>query len=145
MQVSKTGRYNFFINLQFFQIFLINQPYCLHKTVISMWLLVKLCQFVSQWDFWVMVLLSIGVLSRNRFHSTCHWHGLQIFASRGNRWHAKLREMSAGYVLGSLTLSWKIKFCKYLIDFLLKVFFLSNLILIFVVDISRHCEYEVIN
>ena len=38
-------RYNFFINLQFFQIFLINQPYCLHKTVISMWLLVKLCQF----------------------------------------------------------------------------------------------------
>ena len=41
-------RYNFFINLQFFQIFLINQPYCLHKTVISMWLLVKLCQFVSQ-------------------------------------------------------------------------------------------------
>ena len=41
-------RYNFFINLQLFQIFLINQPYCLHKTVISTWLLVKLCQFVSQ-------------------------------------------------------------------------------------------------
>ena len=77
--------YNFFINLQFFQIFLINQLHCLHKTIISLCLLVKLCQYEFLSMFLKLEILNIKVSLRHIFHSTYHWHDLQISVSIDNR------------------------------------------------------------
>ena len=69
----------------FFKSFLINQLYSLHKTIILLCLLVKLCQYEFLSMFLKLELLNIKVSLLHIFHSTYHWHDLQIFVSIDNR------------------------------------------------------------